>query len=86
MADLAEKIGPSRLIATCKVILLTAGKLAVDPQPDSRYNGRRILFLLRDLPDLDKLLEKCLPSANLRPVRDIIENLKNKVKGICGIF
>ena len=32
-----------------------------------------------DHPDLDRLLEKHLPKANVRPAKDIVENLKSKV-------
>ena len=82
LADLAEKIGPSRLLTSCKDILSRAGKLAVDSQPDARYHGRRILYLLLDHPELDKLLAKSLTTANLRPVHDIVDNLRNKVNCI----
>ena len=30
-------------------------------------------------PDLDRLIEKHLPKANVRPAKDIVENLKSKV-------
>ena len=30
-------------------------------------------------PDLDRLLEKHLPKPNVRPAKDIVENLKAKV-------
>lgn len=56
-----------------------AAKLAVDPQPDARYHGRRILYLLMGDSDFDKQLLKDVPGTNLRPVQDIVENLRNKV-------
>ena len=59
--------------------ITAAGKLAVDSQPQARYNGRRMLFLILQQPDLDQLLEKHVKSTNLKPVRDIVETLKAKV-------
>ncbi len=32
-----------------------------------------------DHPDLDKLMEKHLPKTNLRPARDIVDNIRIKV-------
>ena len=38
-----------------------------------------MLYMLIEHPNIDALLEKHLPQANLRPTKDIVENLKNKV-------
>jgi len=81
LADLAEKVGQPQLRATNRDIVAVAAKLAVDPQPDARYHGRRILYLLLDDPDLDRLLVKAVPGTNLRPVQDVVENLRNKGLG-----
>ena len=39
-----------------------------------------------DHPDLDRLIEKHLPKANVRPAKDIVENLKAKVGNIALNF
>lgn len=80
LADLAEAIGPVKFCQT-KMNVAVAGKLAVDSQPESRYHGRRMLFLILNQPDLDYLLEKFLQPANLKHVRDVMETLRNKVSG-----
>ena len=49
-----------------------------------RYYGRCILFLMIEHPDLDRLIEKHLPKANVRPAKDIVENLKSKV--CCSLY
>ena len=79
LADISEKVEPARLIALCKDFVSVSGQLSVDPNPEARYHGRRLLLLLLDHPHLDKLLEKHLQPANLRPVKDVIENLRAKV-------
>lgn len=81
LADIAENIGSARLLSSHKDIVPIASKLAVDAQPDARYHARRILLLLVHHPELDSILQKRLASVNLRPVRDIVENLKNKGLG-----
>ena len=79
IADIAEKIGSSRILSIHKDILAVSAKLATDSQQDSRYHGRRILNLLLDYPDLDKMIIKDLPTASVRAVQEIIENLRQKV-------
>ncbi|XP_002157731.4 TOG array regulator of axonemal microtubules protein 1 isoform X1 [Hydra vulgaris] len=81
MADIAEKIGYSRLLSIHKDILVVSAKLATDSQQDSRYHGRRILNYLLDCPDLDKLIVKDLPKANIIAVQEVIENLRQKGLG-----
>ena len=44
-----------------------------------RYYGRKILYILLDHPEFDKLLSK-FATTNLQKLREIVENLKTKVK------
>ena len=76
---MCEKLGSPQLKGSHKDIVAVAAKLSVDPQPDARYHGRRILSFLMNDTEFDKLLLKAVPSTNLRPVQDIVENLRNKV-------
>jgi len=75
---LSEKIGYAKFCQQ-KMNVAVAAKLATDSQPDTRYHGRRILFLLLDHPDLTEMLRRQLNTANYKAVNDIVETLKKKV-------
>lgn len=78
LSMISERMEASRLVVIYKDFINVVSKLAIDSQPDARYHGRRILYHIRDVPNLDKMLEKQLQSSNLRPVKDILENLRTK--------
>ncbi|XP_065055489.1 TOG array regulator of axonemal microtubules protein 1-like isoform X1 [Rhopilema esculentum] len=82
LSQLAERIGVTRLLSGGKDvterILPVAAQFAVDGNQETRYYGRCILYLMIDHPDLERLIEKHLPKANVRPAKDIVENLKAK--------
>ncbi len=44
-----------------------------------RYYGRKILHIVYDHPEFDKLVSKHVPSNLLKDVRDTVENLRTKV-------
>eukprot|EP00794_Sanderia_malayensis_P020059 gene20059-22028_t len=85
LSKIAEKMGPAKLLNGSKEItdriLPVAAQFAIDGNQETRHYGRCILYLMINHPELDKLLEKHLPKTHLRPVKDIVENIKMKGPG-----
>ncbi|XP_041469429.1 TOG array regulator of axonemal microtubules protein 1-like isoform X1 [Lytechinus variegatus] len=80
-----ERMGPGRILSgvkdvTDKILPVTA-QLALDNGQETRYYGRKILFNLMHHEDFDRLIEKHVPAKNLKSIKDILENLKNKGLG-----
>ncbi|KAL9952340.1 hypothetical protein ACROYT_G039583 [Oculina patagonica] len=82
---LAERMGASRLMSGAKdvteKILPTAAQFVTDGGPETRYYGRKILHIVYDHPEFDKLVSKHVPSNLLKDVRDTVENLRTKGLG-----
>ncbi|KAL3873542.1 hypothetical protein ACJMK2_036642 [Sinanodonta woodiana] len=84
LGSLLEKMGPGRVLSGVKdvtdKIIPAIAHFVSDGSQETRYNGRKMLFLLMNHPDFDKMIDKHLPSNTVRNVREIVENLK--VKGL----
>merc|ERR1719494_1143560 len=65
LSVVAEKVGAPRLLSGAKditeKILPTACQFAMDGGPETRYYGRKILYLLYEHPDFDKMMSKHVP-------------------------
>lgn len=44
-----------------------------------RYYGRKMLFLMMDHPNFEKMLEKYIPSKDLPYIKESVKNLRQKV-------
>ncbi|GFR83234.1 protein FAM179B-like [Elysia marginata] len=85
LVDLVEKMGSGRILSGVKDItdrvLPTAAQFAMDGSQETRYYGRKILYILMSHQDFDKMLTKYLPANTLRNIQDIVDNLKQKGLG-----
>uniref|UniRef100_A0A1A7XBY7 Family with sequence similarity 179, member B n=1 Tax=Iconisemion striatum TaxID=60296 RepID=A0A1A7XBY7_9TELE len=85
LADLVEKVGAARLLSGSRDlterILPAITKLTQDSSQEARYFGRRMLLSLSSHPDLDKILEKYIPTKDLQTIRDTLSTLKTKGLG-----
>ncbi|XP_078314786.1 TOG array regulator of axonemal microtubules protein 1-like isoform X3 [Crassostrea virginica] len=85
VVDLVEKMGPGRILSGVKDVtdrvLPTAATFVMDGSQETRYNGRKILYILMAHQDFDKMLSKHLPANTLRNIQEIVEGLKTKGLG-----
>ncbi|KAK3737948.1 hypothetical protein RRG08_028572 [Elysia crispata] len=85
LVDLVEKMGSGRILSGVKDItdrvLPTAAQFAMDGSQETRYYGRKILYILMSHQDFDRMLTKYLPANTLRNIQDIVDNLKQKGLG-----
>ncbi|XP_077995867.1 TOG array regulator of axonemal microtubules protein 1-like [Glandiceps talaboti] len=80
LVDIVSKMGPGRLLSGIKditdKIVPTAVAFCLDPNPETRYYGRKIMYQLMNHEDFEKLLTKYVSQKDLRPLKDIIERLR----------
>ncbi|XP_070179404.1 TOG array regulator of axonemal microtubules protein 1-like isoform X2 [Littorina saxatilis] len=85
LVRVVERMGSGKILSGVKDVtdrvLPTAAQLVMDSSPETRYNGRKILYLLMSHGDFDRMLTKYLPANTLRNIQDVVENLKNKGLG-----
>ncbi|XP_055989619.1 TOG array regulator of axonemal microtubules protein 1 isoform X1 [Sorex fumeus] len=85
LSDVVEFMEPERILSGTKDmadrILPAAAKFAQDSSQETRYYGRKMLFLMMGHPNFDKMLEKYIPSKDLPYIKDSVKNLRQKGLG-----
>eukprot|EP00062_Callorhinchus_milii_P018045 gi/632971096/ref/XP_007902004.1/ PREDICTED: protein FAM179B [Callorhinchus milii] len=86
LSNLLERMEPSRLLPGIKDvtdrIIPAVAKFVQDVSPETRYYGRKMLFLMMSSHhDFDKVLEKHLTPKDLPCIRDTVSNLQQKGLG-----
>ncbi|KAG8517749.1 TOG array regulator of axonemal microtubules protein 1 [Galemys pyrenaicus] len=85
LSDVVEFMEPERILAGTKDmadrILPAAAKFAQDSSQETRYYGRKMLFLMMCLNNFDKMLEKYVPSKDLPYIKESVKNLRQKGLG-----
>ncbi|XP_020956823.1 crescerin-1 isoform X10 [Sus scrofa] len=85
LSDVVEFMEPERILSGTKDmaerILPAAAKFAQDSSPETRYYGRKMLFLMMCHPNFDKMLEKYVPSKDLPYIKESIKSLRQKGLG-----
>lgn len=85
LSDVAEFMEPERVLSGTKDmadrILPAAAKFAQDSSPETRYYGRKMLFLMMCHPNFDKMLEKYVPSKDLPYIKESVKSLRQKGLG-----
>ncbi|CAH6839261.1 TOG array regulator of axonemal microtubules protein 1 isoform X2 [Phodopus roborovskii] len=85
LADVVEFMEPERILSGTKDmaerLLPAAAKFAQDSSQETRYYGRKMLFLLMGHPNFEKMLEKYIPSKDLPYIKESVKNLRQKGLG-----
>ncbi|XP_037690845.1 TOG array regulator of axonemal microtubules protein 1 [Choloepus didactylus] len=85
LSDVVEFLEPERILSGTKDmadrILPAAAKFAQDSSQETRYYGRKMLFLMMCHPNFDKMLEKYVPSKDLPYIKESVKNLRQKGLG-----
>ncbi|XP_021034736.1 TOG array regulator of axonemal microtubules protein 1 isoform X2 [Mus caroli] len=85
LADVVECMDPERISSGTKDmadrLLPAAAKFAQDSSQETRYYGRKMLFLMMGHPNFEKLLEKYIPSKDLPYIKESVKNLRLKGLG-----
>ncbi|XP_060475587.1 TOG array regulator of axonemal microtubules protein 1 isoform X1 [Panthera onca] len=85
LSDVVEFMEPDRILSGTKDmadrILPAAAKFAQDSSQETRYYGRKMLFLLMCHPNFDKMLEKYVPSKDLPYIKESVKSLRQKGLG-----
>ncbi|XP_054546114.1 TOG array regulator of axonemal microtubules protein 1 isoform X3 [Talpa occidentalis] len=85
LSDVVEFMEPERILAGTKDmadrILPAAAKFAQDSSQETRYYGRKMLFLMMCHNNFDKMLEKYVPSKDLPYIKESVKNLRQKGLG-----
>ncbi|GCB72810.1 hypothetical protein scyTo_0002198 [Scyliorhinus torazame] len=85
LANVVERIGAGRLLSGIKDItdriIHAVAKFSQDGSQETRYYGRKMLFIMMSHHDFDKMLEKHLPPRDLPYIRDTVNNLRQKGLG-----
>ncbi|XP_046317257.1 TOG array regulator of axonemal microtubules protein 1 isoform X1 [Marmota monax] len=85
LSDVVEFMEPERILSGTKDmaerLLPAAAKFAQDSSQETRYYGRKMLFLLMYHPNFEKMLEKCVPSKDLPYIKESVKNLRQKGLG-----
>uniref|UniRef100_A0A673T9H4 TOG array regulator of axonemal microtubules protein 1 n=1 Tax=Suricata suricatta TaxID=37032 RepID=A0A673T9H4_SURSU len=85
LADVVEFMEPERILSGAKDmadrILPAAAKFAQDSSQETRYYGRKMLFLMMCHPNFDKMLEKYVPSKDLPYIKESVKSLRQKGLG-----
>ncbi|XP_052041742.1 TOG array regulator of axonemal microtubules protein 1 isoform X3 [Apodemus sylvaticus] len=85
LADVVESMEPERMSSGAKDmadrLLPAAAKFAQDSSQETRYYGRKMLFLMMGHPNFEKLLEKYIPSKDLPYIKESVKNLRQKGLG-----
>ncbi|XP_062061196.1 TOG array regulator of axonemal microtubules protein 1 isoform X5 [Lepus europaeus] len=85
LSDVVEFMEPERMLSGTKDmaerILPAAAKFAQDSSQETRYYGRKMLFLMMCHPNFEKMLEKYVPSKDLPYIKESVKNLRQKGLG-----
>ncbi|KAB0369066.1 hypothetical protein FD755_019071 [Muntiacus reevesi] len=85
LSEVVEFMEPERALSGTKDmadrILPAAAKFAQDSSPETRYYGRKMLFLMMHHPNFDKMLEKYVPSKDLPYIKESVKSLQQKGLG-----
>nr|XP_027785579.1 TOG array regulator of axonemal microtubules protein 1 isoform X1 [Marmota flaviventris] len=85
LSDVVEFMEPERILSGTKDmaerLLPAAAKFAQDSSQETRYYGRKMLFLLMYHPNFEKMLEKYVPSKDLPYIKESVKNLRQKGLG-----
>ncbi|XP_027632449.1 TOG array regulator of axonemal microtubules protein 1 isoform X4 [Tupaia chinensis] len=85
LTDVVEFMEPERILSGTKDmaerILPAAAKFAQDSSQETRYYGRKMLFLMMCHPNFEKMLEKYVPSKDLPYIKESVKNLRQKGLG-----
>ncbi|XP_045143832.1 TOG array regulator of axonemal microtubules protein 1 isoform X2 [Echinops telfairi] len=85
LADVVEFMEPERILSGTKDMadrmLPAAAKFAQDSSQETRYYGRKMLFLMMCHPNFDKMIEKYVPSKDLPYIKESVKNLRQKGLG-----
>lgn len=85
LSEVVARMGPGRILSGIKDvtdrILPAIAKLAQDGSQETRYYGRKMLFLLMSHPDFDKMLEKYVLPKDLPHIKELANNLRQKGLG-----
>ncbi|KAM5235817.1 TOG array regulator of axonemal microtubules protein 1 isoform 2-T2 [Ctenodactylus gundi] len=85
LSDVIECVEPERILSGTKDmaerLLPAAAKFAQDSSQETRYYGRKMLFLMMCHPNFEKMLEKYVPSKDLPYIKDSVKNLRQKGLG-----
>ncbi|XP_066884609.1 TOG array regulator of axonemal microtubules protein 1 isoform X2 [Kogia breviceps] len=85
LSDVVKFTEPERILCGAKDmadrILPAAAKFAQDSSPETRYYGRKMLFLMMCHPNFDKMLEKYVPSKDLPYIKESVKSLRQKGLG-----
>ncbi|XP_057579635.1 TOG array regulator of axonemal microtubules protein 1 isoform X2 [Hippopotamus amphibius kiboko] len=85
LSDVVEFMEPERILSGTKDMadrmLPAAAKFAQDSSPETRYYGRKMLFLMMCHPNFDKMLEKYVPSKDLPYIKESVKSLRQKGLG-----
>uniref|UniRef100_A0A671EC94 TOG array regulator of axonemal microtubules protein 1 n=1 Tax=Rhinolophus ferrumequinum TaxID=59479 RepID=A0A671EC94_RHIFE len=85
LSDVVEFMEPERILSGAKDladrILPAAAKFTQDSSQETRYYGRKMLFLMMCHPNFDKMLEKCVSSKDLPYIKESVKSLRQKGLG-----
>ncbi|XP_030070267.1 TOG array regulator of axonemal microtubules protein 1 isoform X1 [Microcaecilia unicolor] len=85
LSDVVERMGPGRILSEIKDVtdraLPAVVKFAMDGSQETRYYGRKMLFLLMYHPDFNKMLEKYVQTKDLPYIKETVSNLRQKGLG-----
>ncbi|KAK6481507.1 TOG array regulator of axonemal microtubules protein 1-like isoform X1 [Huso huso] len=85
LSGLVERMGPGRLLSGIRDVtdrlLPVVAKFTQDSSPETRYYGRRMIYLMMSHQDFDKVLEKYLTPKDLPYIKDTVHNLRLKGLG-----
>ncbi|KAM4853204.1 TOG array regulator of axonemal microtubules protein 1 isoform 2-T2 [Thomomys bottae] len=85
LSDVVEFMEPERILSGTKDmaerLLPAAAKFAQDSSQETRYYGRKMLFLMMCHPNFEKMLEKYVPSKDLPYIKESVKNLRQKGLG-----
>ncbi|XP_036109132.1 TOG array regulator of axonemal microtubules protein 1 isoform X4 [Molossus molossus] len=85
LSDVVELMEVERILSGTKDmadrILPAAAKFAQDSSQETRYYGRKMLFLMMCHPNFDKMLEKYVPSKDLPYIKESVKSLRHKGLG-----
>nr|KAF6394070.1 TOG array regulator of axonemal microtubules 1 [Pipistrellus kuhlii] len=85
LSDVVELMEVDRILSGTKDIaeriLPAAAKFAQDSSQETRYYGRKMLFLMMCHPNFDKMLEKYVPSKDLPYIKESVKSLRHKGLG-----
>ncbi|XP_011374491.1 TOG array regulator of axonemal microtubules protein 1 isoform X1 [Pteropus vampyrus] len=85
LSDVLEFMEPERILSGTKDmadrILPAAAKFTQDSSQETRYYGRKMLFLMMCHPNFDKMLEKYVPSKDLPYIKESVKSIQQKGLG-----